>query len=217
MTSTAILSQGSSVSIQSSSSGAKTISGAQIGNPVILTATAHGMQNGDVATIAAIVGTLGTAANGLNGNSYVIRRVTANTFSIDFDATGLVYTSGGTATPITWQAIANVKTFAAFDGAAANIDVSNLASTAKEYLVGLQDLGQLTLGLDLDATDLGQQALLAALGGQAKKSFKIVLPVGSPSTATFSGFVKKVGADGGVDKSVTRAVDILVTGPVTWS
>jgi hypothetical protein len=213
MTSTAILSQLSTFSISSTAGGAKTITSVSIGNPAIITSTAHGLANGDVVAIAGIVGTVGTSL--LNGMQAVVRRVTANTFSIDVDTTGLVYTSGGAATPNTWTPISNIKSFTAFDGSAANIEVSNLQSAAKEYLVGLKDLGTFSLEVDLDTTDAGQMALLAAQSSQAKKQFRLVLP--NAATATFYGFAKKVGAAGGVDQSMKRSIEVLITGDVTWS
>lgn len=211
MTTTAISSQSSTFSVNTATAGAKTISGAAIGNGTILTATAHGLALGDVVVIAAIVGTLAS----MNGMTFVVVNETVNSFEVDYDSTGLVYTSGGTATPQAWTPIANVKSFTGMDGSAADIDVSNLSSIAKEFQMGLQDEGQFSITLDLDAADAGQVALLAARTAQAKKQFKWVLP--NAHTATFSGFVKKASADAGVDKVIGRMVDIRITGPVTWT
>lgn len=211
MTSSAISSQLSKLEINTATAGAKTITAAAIGNPVILTSAAHGLANGDVVAIAGIVGTL----SALNGTTQVVQNVTANTFSVDFNALGLVYTSGGTATPQTWTQIANVKTFNGIDGSAAEIDISNLQSSAKEYLMGLPDEGQFSVELDLDPLDAGQIALLAARSAQTKKSFKLTLP--NANTATFSGYAKKITASGGVDQSIKRSVDIRITGVVTWA
>jgi len=211
MTSSAISSALSTLSISSTAGGAKNITAAAIGNPVILTSAAHGLANGDVVAVAGIVGTL----SALNGTTQVVRRVTTNTFSFDYDATGLAYTSGGTVTPNTWTPIANIHTFSGFDGSAQNLDVTNLQSVAKEYLIGVKDLGNFTLELDLDPADPGQLALLAAQSSQAKKQFKLTLP--SANTATFFGFAKKVGSAGAVDQPLKRAVEILISGDVTWT
>jgi hypothetical protein len=56
----------------------------------------HSMHVGDQITIAGVVGTM----SALNGNSYFIQAVTSTTATIGADTTGLVYTSGGTATPV---------------------------------------------------------------------------------------------------------------------
>jgi hypothetical protein len=212
MTSTAILSQLSTVKIGTGTGGAKTITAVTQANPAVVTSTAHGLSKGDVVTISGVVG-----MTQLNGNSYVVQYVSTNSFVLaGVDSTAFTaYTSGGSATPVTYTKISNVKTFSAFDGQAADIDVSNLDSVAKEYLIGLQDMGQFTLELDLDTTDAGQLALLANQAAQTLRSFKLTLP--NAAVATFNAFVKKVGAAGGVDQPLKRAVDLRITGAVVWS
>lgn len=212
MASTAITAQGSKFEINTSTAGAKTLTGITQANPAVFTSAAHGLSKGDVVTLAGIVGM--TQLNGVTG---VVQYVSTNTFvlaGIDSSAMS-AYSSGGTATPVAWTQIANVKTFSGFDGAAADIDVSNVQSAAKEFLMGLQDEGQFSLELDLDTTDAGQVAMLAARTAQAKKQFRLTLP--NLNTATFNGYCKKVTAAGGVDQSVKRSVDIRITGAVTWA
>lgn len=209
MASTAVSAQGSTFQIGSTSGTPATISGVAIGFPTIITATAHGFSNGDQVTFSGIVGTL----SALNGQSFVVRDKLTNTFSIDYDSTGLAYTSGGTATPVTWIKVSNVKTFAGLDGAAAEIDTTNLDSAAKEFHLGLVDSGQMQIEVDQDDNDAGQQACLAAQSGALLKPFKLTLPNGK--TATFNGYVKKVDTKGGVDQVVKRAIDIRISGAVT--
>lgn len=212
MTSTAINSQLSTFSIGTATAGAKTLTAATQANPGQFTSTAHGLAVGDAGAFAAVVGM--TQLNGLSG---IVQYKTANTFTIaGLDTTGFTaYSSAGTFTPQVWTAVANVKTFTGFDGSAAEIDVSNIQSTAKEFLLGLQDPGQFSMEIDLDQADAGQLALLAAQASGAIKQFRLVLP--NAKTATFNGYVKKVGAAGGVDQAVKRAVDIRVSGSVVWS
>ena len=212
MASSAIIAQGSKLEINTSTAGAKTLTGMTQANPAVFTSAAHGLSKGDVVTLAGIVGM--TQLNGVTG---VVQYVSTNTFVLQgIDSTAMTaYSSGGTATPVAWTQIANIKTFSGMDGTAAVIDVSNLQSTAKEKLMGLQDEGQFSLELDLDPADAGQIALLAARTAQAKKQFRLTLP--TANTATFQGFAKKVSAAGGVDASIKRSVDIEITGPVTWA
>jgi len=80
MASTAISAQGSTVQIASGTSGAKTITGVAVGNPTIITSTAHGLVNGDVVTFA---GLTGTDAALLNGQTFVVKNKTTNTFAVD--------------------------------------------------------------------------------------------------------------------------------------
>lgn len=132
-------------------------------------------------------------------------RAQGTTFGIDTSV------SGGPS----YTAISNIKTFSGFDGSSSEIDVTNLASAAKEFRVGLEDNGQFNLELDRDLSDVGQTALLAARDSQDAKSFKLTLSNGT--YATFTGYVKKFSMSGGVDAVVKGSVDIRVSGAVTWT
>ncbi len=213
MPSTAINAQGTILQVGTGSGSAKNITAAAIGNPTIFTSSAHGLALGDYGPFASIVGTL----SAINGGSYPVLYKTTNTFAVAYDSTGLTYTSGGTFTPQTYTAVANVKTFNGFDGSASDIDVTNLQSTAKEFRLGLIDNGMLSLSVDLDRGDAGQLALQAAQVGSLQKAFKLILPSGSTPTASFNGYVKKFAIDGGVDGVVKVSIDIKISGAVTWS
>lgn len=212
MASSAIIAQGSKLEINTSTAGAKTLTAITQANPAVFTSAAHGLQKGDVVTIASVVGM--TQINGFTG---VVQYTTTNTFVLQgVDSTGYTaYSSGGTATPVAWTQIANIKSFSGMDGTAAVIDVSNLQSTAKEKLMGLQDEGGFSVELDLDPADAGQVAVLASRTAQSKKQYRLTLP--SLNTATFQAFAKKVSAAGGVDASIKRSVDLEITGAVTWA
>lgn len=74
---------------------AATITGATNANPCVITATGHGFRTGISVTIASVGG-----MTQLNGNTYTITRIDANSFSLDgVNSTAYgTYTSGGTAT-----------------------------------------------------------------------------------------------------------------------
>jgi hypothetical protein len=209
MTSTAISAQGTILQVSSTTGSAKTITGVALGNPTIITATAHGFSNGDVVALAAIGGT-----TVLNGLTLVVKNKTANTFAVDVDTTGgAAYTTGGTATPSAWTQVNNIKTIKGFDGKTAKLDATNLSSLAKEYRAGLLDPGQISFDLDVDVTDAGQVALQAYRANATIANFKLTLP--NTHTATFQGFVESFPWDGGVDALLTANVNVIITGPVT--
>lgn len=213
MASTAINAQGTIFQIGTGTGGAKTITAGAIGNPTIFTSTAHALALGDVGTIASIVGTL----SALNGTTQTVSAKTTNTFAVPYDSTGLVYTSGGTFTPVTYSAVGNVKSFNGFDGAASEIDVTNFASVAKEFRLGLIDNGMISFECHLDNADGWQLACRAAQVGSLLKTFKLILPSGSTPNASFSGFVKKFSLQGAVDGVVAASIDVKISGAVTWS
>lgn len=211
MSSTAISAQGSTVQIENSTGVAKNVTGLALGYPTIVSATSHGFTNGDVVTFASLTGN-----TTLNGQTLVVKNVTTNTFAVDIDTTGgAAWVSGGTATPATWTKISNVRTFSGFDGAASEVDKTNLDSTAKEFMLGLVDPGQFTMEVDLDQSDAGQLAVRAAQVSGVAKQFKLTLP--NSKTATFLAYVKKMSTQGGVDAAVRNSVDLRITGSITWA
>lgn len=212
-TSTAISAQGSTLQIGTGSGGAKTITAIALGNPTILTAAAHGFANGDVVALA---GLTGADAALLNGQSVTVKNKTANTWAIDIDTTGKTITASGTATPTAWTAVGNLKSFSGFDGQASELDRTNLNSSAKEIVLGLVDYGQFSVDMDYDYSDAGQAALLAAQSSGAIKTFKLTLP--DTHTASFSAYVKRLPAAGGVDQIVKRSgATLRISGAITWA
>lgn len=210
MPSTAFSSQGCTFQISTGTGSAKTITAISTTFPIIVTSTAHGLGNGDSVALAAVVGTMST---GLNGNSFIVSNVTTNTFALQFDGTGLTYTSGGTATPVTFTTINNIKSFAGFDGTSSEIDVTNLSSVAKEVRLGLEDFGKFGFDIDVDFSDAGQNALRTAKTSGASKTYKLTYP--NTKVATFAGYVKGTPQSGGVDKVVSGSVEIRISGAVT--
>lgn len=215
MASTAISAQGSTLKIGTGSGSALNVTDVANTSPCEVTlSSVTGLSVGDVVTFASVGGT-----TELNGNSYVIESIDTLGSTITLagvDATGYgAHTSGGTATPTTWSAIANVRSFSGFDGSASEIDVTNLSSVAKEFRLGLVDPGMFTIEIDQNNADAGQMALRAAQVSGGITQFKLTLP--NAETATFSAFVKKFSTQGGVDAVVRSSVDMRITGAVTWA
>jgi len=210
MTSTAISAQGSTLEIGTGSGGAKTISAIALGNPTILTCTAHGLNNGDVVTLA---GLTGADAATLNGLTVSIKNKTTNTFAIDVDTTAKTITAAGTATPVTWTGIGNFHDFSGFDGSASELDTTDLSSTAKEFMLGLVDQGQFTININYKSTNTGHVALRAKQVSGAVSNFRLTLP--DATVVTFNGYVKKFSLAGGVDAIAKSAVDIRISGAVS--
>jgi len=215
MPSTAISAQGTIVQIATGIGGAKTITAVTVGYPAIVTATSHGLSNGDVVTIASVAGTMATP---INVAGWVVLYKTTNSFAINLDTTGMTYTSGGTATPATYTAVANVRSFSDFEsGSAAEIDVTNFASTAKEYRLGLVDNGSFTMTIDHSNADAGQAALQARRLDGVSTNMKVILPSGTTPTASFAGLIKKFTKSASVDGVVTASVDVRVNGAISWA
>jgi len=208
-----ISAQGSKLEIGNTVGSAKTITAITVGFPAIVTSAAHGLQNGDEVTIAAVVGTMSAL---LNGNKFIIANKTANTFALlSVDTTGLAYTSGGTATPTTRTKVNGMLSFDGFDGSADELDTTDLDSTAKEFIAGIKDEGKFGFEIKTLKTDNGQIGLRAARVSGAVIPMWLTLPDGS--VAAFNVLVKTMPTGGGVNAVLKGKVDCKISGPVNWA
>jgi hypothetical protein len=142
-----------------------------------------------------------------------VRNVTTNTFAVYIDTSGKTITAAGTATSATFTGIINVRSFSGFDGAASEIDVTNLASVAKEFVLGLVDSGQFTFEIDYDSDNSGHVALRSKQVSGVLSNFKLSLP--DATVITFNAYVKKFSLAGGVDAVVRSSVDLRISGAIT--
>ena len=115
------------------------------------------------------------------------------------------------------KTIAGIQSFSGFDGTKTEIDTTTLASTAKEFTLGLLDNGNFNLELIYDADDAGQKGLLACYRGSTARQMKVVFPSGTLKTATFNVLVTSFPLNAAVDEVVTSSVSIRITGAVVWS
>lgn len=207
-----ISAQNSTIEIATGTGGAKAITGITVGNPAIVTSTAHGLVNGDVVTLAAITGTM----SALNGNKYTVSNVTANTFALlAANTTGLTYTSGGTATPQTFTKINGFLSYDGFDGSASDLDTTDLDSVAMEFVSGLVDNGKFGFEIKRLAADAGQISLRAKLVSGDLTGFRLTLP--DVTVATFDALVKTMPVTGGVNAIMKGKVDLKISGAVSWA
>ena len=131
------------------------------------------------------------------------------TFTIDDD----------TGTPV---AINGIQSMTGLGSAQANkIDVTTLASTRKEYRMGLADWGDFNLSFIWNLDDLGQTELLAASDAQSTRTFIMTLPATDPTVtknvATFEVIVLNFQADINADGVVQGSATLAITGDIIWS
>lgn len=133
------------------------------------------------------------------------------------DAQGVVITITDGTTPTTVATvIGGIDTFDFGDGEASDIDITTLASTAKEYKQGLQDFGNLNLNLKVrDPSDVGQAVMSAAKA--ARDTRQIVMTFLSGDIATFNAYVKSISNAGGVDGILAGSAALKISGTVVWS
>lgn len=205
-------SQGSILKMESARASAKTITGITAADPPVVTSNAHGYANGDIILITGVVGMVE-----VNDRVFQVAGQTTNTFELE-GVDGSLYTayaSGGSAFKLTMSEIGRVANFSGFDGTSNEIDVTHLRSTAKEYLVGLQDFGNAQFTCQLDNGDAGQALLRTAKAAATLKGFSLQLSDGYIST--FGALVKQFTIDlGGPDNAVQSQVSLRISGEPAW-
>ncbi len=108
--------------------------------------------------------------------------------------------------------VGQIKSFSGLDGEATDIDVSDLASEAKEFLQGLQVNGGFNLDLWFDPLDAGQAELIAARALQATR--ECVLTLVSGYTFTFDAYVKSLSSSGSVNNAISGTCTMMITGDI---
>lgn len=213
--SNAISAQGTRYEIESATAGAaKTITAITKATPGVITSNAHGLKRGDVVVLAGIVGMIE-----LNGRTAIVSGtdLAPNTFSLQDGATGLpidtagytTYTGGGTATPKVFVETLEHKTYNYQPAPRSELDKTTMASTAKEFVLGLKDYGSFSVGMNIVKAEAAQQRMNGALNIQGIWH-RITDPLGNATL--FQGMVKSFGESAGVDAIANGSLEVRLSG-----
>lgn len=212
MTGLAVKGQGATIAVGSAvSGGALAITALTAASPVVATVT-NTFVNGDLVVSAAIVG-----PQNLNNRAFIVSAVSGTTATLKGEdgSANATYVSGGTLQKWTQTQIANVTGVKGFDGQGTEIDVTHLLSGAKEFQMGLQDFGSVTLDCLLINADTGQIYLRKIKASATAAPFAITLSDGT--VAAFMAFVKGFSFDGvKPDGAVTGSITLRVTNQPAW-
>lgn len=211
MPSTAQKASNSTLKVHTATGSAKTITAISKANPCVVTAT-HDFAVGDIVYITGIVG-----MTELNGRAFV---VTAVSTTVSFTLGGVDSTdytswaSGGTATEQTMTTVGNIKDFSIDQDPASEIDITNLNSTRKEFMLGLAGSWTMNCGMDIDSTDTGQRELTDAQNDGLYRVFAVTLASGKIFAGV--GYVMSFGASGSTDSVVSGTLSVRGTGQPVW-
>lgn len=125
----------------------------------------------------------------------------------------------GAASPSIFTQIVNVTNIQESGATVDNIDVTNLDSTAKEFVPGLPDYGTASFDVNFDADEATHQTLdqLVAGGASSIRDWRITESGGgSPGTRTqFKGYVQGLSKSRAVNNVVKGSITVKKTGPDT--
>ena len=214
---TAIKGAGAILNIASAVNGAATtITGITNASPGVVT-TANSFTNGEIIVIAGVVG-----LTGVNNRAFVASAVSGSAFTmkgVDTTNTSVygTYTSGGTAQGYSMELIGQVMDIKGLQGQPSEIDITNLQSLAKEFVLGLQDFGTLDLQVLLasGSTDPGQAMLRTIKQNQTLWPFSLQLADGL--VMAFQAYVKQFGIEGvKPEGAVTSPIVLRLSNAPAW-
>lgn len=190
------------------------ISAATAALPCVLTTAANTFTAGEIGVITGVVG-----MTQLNNRAYVMSPVGSTSATLKGEDATLysAYVSGGTVQGYSMELIANITDVKGFQGQPAEIDITNLQSQAKEYVLGLQDFGtvDITAFLASGSTDAGQAMLRSIKQQQVAWPFSLQLADGT--ITAFMAFVKQFGFEGVKPEGAVGAPIVLrVTNKPAW-
>jgi hypothetical protein len=169
--------QGAYLSVGTATAATKVITAITAANPPVVTSAAHGYTNGSIVFITSVVG-----MTQVNDRAFIVANTATNTFELKgVDGTGYTtYGSGGTAALKTMTEIGTVRSIGpGFDGESPEIDTTHLRSVGKEYLLGLQDFGNVGVNLFITSTtDTGQTRMRALKELATAEAFSVTMPSG---------------------------------------
>jgi len=117
--------------------------------------------------------------------------------------------------PYSYSTIPELRDLAFRTGSASVIDVTDLASTAKQKRMGLQDEGQCTFTLNLIPANAQHAALVTAKSDREARNFRVIMTDSPQTVYYFDGFVLSVPINAAVDGVIESAVVVEITGLVS--
>lgn len=179
-------------------------------NPAVVSSAANPHVDGDVIRIKGVVG-----MTEVNNRLFVVDNRAAGSYELagENSTNYMAYVSGGYVDEVQFAEFCELTGANQQDGAADEIEVTTICSTAKEFEQGLSDSG--TLQLDYNAAPLQgvQVALRDAKVSGDQIAFKIVFP-NSGGTIIMLGTVQSQSISGQVNDVWKGSATIKLTGPI---
>jgi hypothetical protein len=126
-------------------------------------------------------------------------------------------TTASPLSPQTFTTIPEISNISGPGGQANEIDVTDLSSTAKEFRMGLQDEGSITIDMNYIPANAVHAAMRTARANQTLTTFRIKF-TDSPNTVwTFTAFVLGFEVSNSVDDVTKASMTLRVSGSITES
>jgi hypothetical protein len=135
-----------------------------------------------------------------------------------YNSQGVTIGRGDAASPEVFTTIAQVTSISGSGQSRGLIDVTNLASAAREYKKALQDGQEINLVIQYDPDDTTHSGLRTDFGAETSRNFKITLTDSPAQTISFAGMVTNwTLQEISVDTTLMLNVTIKPTGDLTYA
>lgn len=128
---------------------------------------------------------------------------------------GMTLGVGDGASPEVFTSVAEIKSVDGPGGQANEIDVTDLSSTAKEFQLGLQDEGDITLDINYIPANTQHAQLRSDRAAGTIRNYQITFTDSPATTWTFAALVKGFSISNGVDGITGASVTLRVSGSIT--
>lgn len=184
------------------------ITGITKASPPVVTATAHGLADGDVVRITGVVG-----MTELNNGVYIINVLNANTFELlGVDATGYgTYASGGGIDEATLSNWCEITGYNRTGGTSPEKPRTTICSNAREFALGLPDYGTTQIDYFFAPQTTIQLAMQSFYESGNIIAVRVILP-NSGGTMVQLGYVQQTSEQAAVDGDWTGSMTLRNTG-----
>lgn len=129
-------------------------------------------------------------------------------------AQGTLFAVSQNVSPPSFSNIPEIRSIGGPDGSAPTIDVTDLDSTAREYVLGLKDEGSFSLGVMYIPANAVHQTLRNAWSDRTQLRFRVTFTDTTTTVWEFNGFVTGFSQSAAVDTVVEATVGIKITGEI---
>lgn len=128
---------------------------------------------------------------------------------------GMTIAAGDGASPEVFTTIPEVNSIDGPGGQANEIDVTDLSSTGREKLLGIQDEGDITVEINYLPGNTTHAQLRSDKAAGTKRNYRITFTDSPATTWTFEALVKGFAVSNSVDEVNRTSVILAVSGSIT--
>lgn len=129
---------------------------------------------------------------------------------------GTLLQVGDAASPEVFTTIAEVLTISGPQLTSEDVEVTNMDSTAKEYISGIADGGSINFELNWIA-QTQQTTLRNDVEAGTARNYKVVFPTSPNTTADFNGRCTEFSMTAEPNSQIRATANVKISGSVTWS